>query len=148
MTTDQYNQAELDLSILMDRIVSLVYPNSVVNISGLQQMIADVSPNAYPVTSEGLGPSILRTDIVQNPTIPIDYYNIYLPNPAPDDPDNINSAYETTVAGIYPADYVYTTTPVKHLTVGRAPVDQRWEIIMDSQSEYCANIRSKLEWSV
>ena len=149
MTINANDQLEITLYTLLERALMLAYANGVVDNSGRQQMIADSVPG-YPITSDqGIGVSIIRSDLVETPSQPIGTYPIYTPNPLADgsDPNNLLGNFvQDTLGYVFPTQDRYVQTSVKHLTVARGPIDQRWEIIMDSQSEYCANIRSKLDW--
>ena len=150
MLESEYNQAELDLDFLMERIIQLAWPNGTINSIGLQQMIADSNPG-YPVTSElGIGTIVTIPTLVQAASVIIGSYPIFYPAPLADgsDPENIFANYSTVEGYIYPTMDIYDQLQVRHLLVGRSPVDQRWEIINDSQVEYGANIRSQLEFSI
>ena len=152
MTTPaQYNQAEQDLDFMMERIISLVWSQSIVNSAGVQQMIADSSP-AYPITiaDAGVGTAIIQNVLTQDASVYSQTYPIYYPAPLADgsDPDNIFGNYSTVDGYIYPAQDTYTQVTTRYQNIGRGPVDQRWEMINDSQAEYGFCIRSKLVFSV
>jgi hypothetical protein len=151
MTINAKDELEISLYTLLERALMLAYPNGVVDSSTRQQMIADSVPG-YPITSDqGIGVSIIRSDLVETPSQPIGTYPIYTPAPLADgsDPENLLSNFvQDTVGYIFPTQDRYVQTPVKHLTVSKGPVDQRWEMIIDSQTEYSALIRNKLEWTV
>ena len=143
------DELEITFYTLLERALMLAYPNGVVDSSMRQQMIADSVPG-YPITSDqGIGPSIIRNDLVETPSQPIGTYPIYTPSPLADgsDPDNLLGNYvQDTVGYIFPTQDKWVQTPVKHLTISRGPVDQRTEIMIESQTYYYS-IRSKLIWS-
>jgi hypothetical protein len=129
MTINAKDELEISLYTLLERALMLAYPNGVVDSSTRQQMIADSVPG-YPITSDqGIGFSIIRSDLVETPSQPIGTYPIYTPAPLADgsDPENLLSNFvQDTVGYIFPTQDRYVQTPVKHLTVSKGPVDQRW----------------------
>lgn len=145
-----YNQTEQDLDMLMERIVSLVWSQSIVNSSGLQQMICDSTPG-YPITiaDVGVGTAIISNVLTQAASVYSQTYPIYYPAPLADgsDPDNVYGNFSSVYSYIYPPQDVYTQVTTRYQNVGRGPVDQRWEMIDASQLEYGANIRSQLDIS-
>ncbi len=137
-----------ELYTLLNRALALVSSSATVTVNGQQQLIADTSPGSYAVTNDkGFGPSILQTTMVQDPTQPIGTYPIYSPNPDPDDPGNTRNNYVVDSYGyVFPADYAFVTQAVQHMSISRGPVDQRWEIMIDSQTDASMALRNKLDW--
>jgi hypothetical protein len=137
-----------ELYTLMNRALMLTNPSGTVTVNGQQQLIADVSPAGYAITNEvGLGPSIVKSVMTQDPTQPIGTYPKYSPNPDPDDPANTRNNYVVDSYGyVYPADYAFALQAVQHMTISRGPVDQRQEIMIDTQTSAAMAIRDKLVW--
>jgi len=142
--TDNYEDSNFEM---MERIIMMANTNSIVNIDNMQMLIADSVPG-YPITSNDLGTAITQSILFQSPSIAIDSYPVYYPAPVLDDPDNINNNYIiNNYLPVFPANDVYAQTVLRHLLVSKSPVEQRWEISIDSQTEYATAIRDKLSWS-
>ena len=132
---------------LMERLLQLAWPNSTVNYAGMQMMISDGNAPAYPITNAiGFGPSIMRIDLVETPSLPIGTYPIYRATPDTNDPNNIGNNYTIDTGLLFPVQDKWVSTLIQHLTISRGPIDQRWDLITDSQTSYAIAIRSKLTW--
>jgi len=142
------NTASECLEELMERAVQLAWPNSVVNVNGMQMLISDANAPTYPITNNtGFGQSITRMDLVATPSLPISTYVIYRNAALETDPDNIQNLWIADPSGLlFPNQDYWTATPVQHLTISKGPVDQRWDLLIDSQTEYAVAIRNKLTW--
>ena len=130
---------------LMERILQIAASNGTVTTAGMQQMISDGNAPSYPVTNiVGFGPSINRNDLVESPYFP----NGQLPStPWYDDSTSPPNTNLFDYVYTYPTQEKWVLTPVQHVTASVGPVDERWAMIVDSQTEYGTNIRDKLSWS-